>query len=61
MFFANIFTKMKKCAKTFSPVYMGPRSNLLTKNDQKSCDTGPLNSVLVGNWKNLILCFVIFS
>ena len=31
-FFTNIFAKKKKFAKLFSPVHIGPRSNLLTKN-----------------------------
>ena len=39
----NIFAKTKKFAKP--NIYMGPRSNLLSKkNGQKSCDTVPLNN-----------------
>ena len=54
--------KTKKCAKSFLPVYMGPRSNLLSKkNGQKSRDTVPFK-VLIGDERNRVtkermMCF----
>ena len=39
---SNIFAKTKKFANTFLPVHMGPWSNLLSNNGQKSRDTVPL-------------------
>ena len=51
---SNIFVKTKKFPKLFWPVHMGPRSNLLSKqNGQKSRDTVPFR-VHLGTATNVI-------
>ena len=53
-FFTNIFAKKKKFAKLFSPVHIGPRSNLLTKNKLVK----NLVTLSLANFKfQIIVCF----
>ena len=44
VFAIEYLRKNEKVSKTVLPVYMGPRSNLLIKNGQKSRDTVPLTN-----------------